>query len=177
MNLIKAQLIAVDGGTPDNIEFMFNPTQLVFEGAIDTADNPGARSKKTGHPKVSFSGIQPYKLTLNNLIFDTYESGQDVIDTYIEKFRKAIAFVDGKQRPPLYRFSWGGRNQPYFNYCFIERLTYKLTLFLPDGTPVRAVIDGLTLKETDPEEDITPPPQTEPDSNSSIPPKSLGRQF
>ena len=175
MNLVKAQMIAAYGEA-SNIEFMFNPTQLVFEGAIDTADNPGARSKKTGHPKVSFSGIQPYKLTLNNLIFDTYESGQDVISTYIEKFRRAIEFVDGKQRPPLYSFCWGGRNQPYFRYCFVERLTYKLTLFLPDGTPVRAVIDGLILKETDPE-DIKQPLQTEPGSASSTPPKSLGRPF
>ena len=177
MNLMKAQLIAADGEVP-NIEFMFNPTQLAFEGAIETTENPGARAEQTGHPKVSFSNIQSYKLTLNNLIFDTYETGQDVVETYIYKFRKAVQFVNGKQRPPLYSFSWGGRNQPYFKHCFVETLSYKLTLFLPDGTPVRAVIDGLTLKETHPnKQDPVPPPQTEPDSSSSIPPKSLGRQF
>jgi hypothetical protein len=50
------------------------------------------------------------------------------------------------RRPPVYEFRWG--TQQYFRKCFVENLSYKLTMFLPDGTPVRAIVD-ISLKEAD----------------------------
>jgi Contractile injection system tube protein len=144
-NLIKARLTS-DDGVPA-IEFMFNPTELTFEGVVETAENPGARTQDKGHPKVSFSHVKAYKVTINKIIFDTYEDGQDVVSKHIEPFRKAVEFVGNEQRPPIYKFIWG--KQVYLQRCFVEKLTYKLTMFLPDGTPVRATIDSLTLKEAD----------------------------
>ncbi|MGF1498078.1 MAG: hypothetical protein ACFB8W_14825 [Elainellaceae cyanobacterium] len=55
---------------------------------------------------------------------------------------------NSEEKTPIYRFLWGNQDK-YLPYCVIERLDYKLTMFLPDGTPVRAIIDNLTLKETD----------------------------
>lgn len=52
-----------------------------------------------------------------------------------------------QQRTPIYRFIWGNQEH-YLPYCTVDSLSYKLTKFLPDGTPVRAEIDSLTLKET-----------------------------
>lgn len=52
-----------------------------------------------------------------------------------------------KKRTPIYRFVWG--EQVYLRRCFVEKFTYRLTMFLPDGTPVRAVIDNLTLTQAD----------------------------
>jgi hypothetical protein len=127
---------------------MFNPTELTFEGIVETADNPGARTQSQGKPKVSFSNVKAYKITISKILFDTYEEGSDVVKKYIVPFRKAVEFVEGKQRPPIYMFTWG--QQQYLRSCFVEKLTYKLTLFLPDGTPVRALIDSLTLKEVEP---------------------------
>ena len=144
-NLVKAILIS-DDGVPA-IEFMFNPTELVFEGVVETSESPGARTQDKGQPKVSFSHVKAYKVTINKILFDTYEDGADVVKKYIDKFRKAVEFVKGKERPPIYQFMCG--KQVYLRRCFIEQLTYKLTMFLPDGTPVRAVIDSLTLKEAD----------------------------
>jgi hypothetical protein len=144
-NLVKATLISNDGVPA--IEFMFNPTELVFEGVVETAESPGARTQETGQPKVSFSHVKAYKVTINKILFDTYESGEDVVQRYINKFRTAVEFVQGKERPPIYQFMWG--KQVYLRRCFVERLNYKLTMFLSDGTPVRAVIDSLTLKEAD----------------------------
>lgn len=131
------------------IEFMFNPTELSFEGFVETADNPGSGSPESGKPKVSFSNIKAYKITVNNILFDTYENQaeRNVLKKYIEPFKNAVKFIAGKERPPIYTFIWGA--EQYLKYCFVERLSYKLTMFLPDGTPVRAVIDSLTLKETD----------------------------
>ncbi|MCY7322345.1 MAG: hypothetical protein LH660_11235 [Phormidesmis sp. CAN_BIN36] len=48
----------------------------------------------------------------------------------------------------LYIFTWG-KNE-YLKACFIEKLSYKLTMFLPDGMPVRAIIDSLILVQADP---------------------------
>ena len=161
-NLVKATLIS-DDGVPQ-IEFMFNPTELVFEGVVETSESPGARTEDKGTPKVSFSHVKAYKVTINKILFDTYEDGGDVVKQYIENFRKSVEFVKGKERPPIYQFMWG--KQVYLRRCFIEKLNYKLTMFLPDGTPVRAVIDSLTLKEADePKENgplgAKPPPKVD----------------
>ena len=145
MELVKAELKCIDGGS--DIKFMFNPSQLAFEGVVETSENPGARTQKQGKPKVSFSNIKAYKITINNILFDTYEEGDDVVKKYINNLKKAVEFSSGKERPPVYRFMWG--EQMYMKCCFIEKLNYKLTMFLPNGTPVRAVIDSLTLKEAD----------------------------
>lgn len=152
-NLVKARLTSEDGVPP--IEFMFNPTELTFEGVVETAESPGARTQDRGQPKVSFSHTKAYKITITKILFDTYEEGTDVVTKYIEPFRKAVEFVPGQERPPIYRFSWGSRI--YLRRCFIEKLNYKLTMFLPNGMPVRAIIDSLTLKEAD-----------EPEPNGSV---------
>ena len=144
--LEKAKLIAYRNEVPD-IEFMFNPTELSFEGVVETSDNPGVRSQQSGKPKVSFSNIQAYRVTINNILFDTYEDNKHVVKEHIELFKQSVKFVGDKERPPIYTFSWG--QESYLKYCFIERLSYKLTMFTSDGVPVRAVIDNLTLKEVD----------------------------
>jgi hypothetical protein len=138
--LVKAKLIAQGGGT--NIEFMFNPTELNFSRSMNLNAPEGARTDE-GIPKISFGSPQPYKMTISGLVFDTYETGKNVLTEYIESFRQAVEFVDGKQRPPIYLLTWG--KQEYIR-CFVESLSYKLTLFLSDGTPVRASVD-ITLKE------------------------------
>ncbi|MDJ0509389.1 MAG: hypothetical protein QNJ64_09080 [Crocosphaera sp.] len=143
--LVKAILKCQDNA-PDII-FMFNPKELVFERVVQIADNPGSRDSNTGVPKVSFSHTKPYQVTINNILFDTYESGLNVVTIFIDPFRKAVEFAQGKESPPIYKFIWG--DQIYLRSCFIERLNYKLTMFLSDGTPVRAVIDSLILKETE----------------------------
>jgi hypothetical protein len=160
-NLVKARLTSKDGVPP--IEFMFNPSELIFEGIVETTENPGAHTEDKGQPKVSFSHVKANKVTINKILFDTYEDGSDVVEKYINPLKKAVQFVSGKERPPIYTFSWG--NKEYLRRCFIERLNYKLTIFLPDGTPVRSIIDSLTLKEAD-----------EPKPNSSVATKNPSQE-
>lgn len=144
-NLVKAYLKSYDSAS--KIEFMFNPSEVLFDGGVKLGEPEGTQTQDKGQPKVSFAYVKPYQVTIKKIIFDTYEKGSSV-NTYIDKFREAIKFVDGKKRPPIYAFHWGA--QVHLRCCFIETLTYKFTMFLPDGTPVRAVIDSLTLKEVDP---------------------------
>jgi hypothetical protein len=165
MSIEKAKLICFDGGK--DIEFMFNPKELTFQQSVETADNPGQRSEATGQPKVSFSNLPATTVTISNILFDTYETGEDVVSKYIIPFQEAVKFVDGKERPPVYTFLWR-KPKPYLDFCFVEGLNYKLTKFLADGTPVRAVIDSLTLKETEKPEDLSGPiaPQSNPQSDN-----------
>lgn len=50
----------------------------------------------------------------------------------------------------MYIFQWGANlSFP----CVITSFTYKLSMFLADGTPVRAVVD-IALQEVDPKNPI-----------------------
>lgn len=142
--LVKAKLIPkIPAQGVDTIEFMFNPTKLSFNRSVQINASQGARTGK-GLPKVSFQSIDPYKLTISDILFDTYEEGTSVL-WYINKLKKAVEFPDGQEVPPVYLFTWGA--QEYLR-CFVQQLSYELTMFLPDGTPVRAAAN-LTLHEVD----------------------------
>jgi hypothetical protein len=147
MNLEKAKLTAIYGDV-DNIEFMFNPNELAFSRNMELEQSRGARTH-TGQNKVSFKHPNPYSLKISNVMLDTYETGKTVLDK-VKPFTKAVEFTQkgegDKKRPPIYLFTWGQNN---YLRCFVKSFNFKLTLFLPDGTPVRAVID-LTLEQVDP---------------------------
>ncbi len=142
MTLVKAKLKSDDGG--GEINFMFNPSHITIKNSSDIRPRPGARTAK-GLPKMTFAYPEPKVITINDIRFDTYETGKSVMP-YLQSFEKALNFVSEEKRPPTYVFSWG--SQQYIR-CFIKELSYDLTMFLPDGTPVRAVIKSLTLTEID----------------------------
>jgi hypothetical protein len=173
MTLEKAKLIAVYEGEGEDIEFMFNPNQLAFSRSISLEQAEGSQTK-AGNNKVSFKHPNPYSLKISNILIDTYETKEgNVLDT-IKKFKLAVEFVkDGKapsgkapsgkapsgktqkgnakngnaqeKRPPIYLFTWGNHN---YLRCFVKTFSFKLTMFRPDGTPVRASVD-LDLEQVD----------------------------
>ncbi|MEH2041879.1 CIS tube protein [Nostoc sp.] len=142
--LEKAKLIAYNGEAPD-IELMFNPTDISFARTVRWESKQGNRGT-TLLPKVNFSGVEPYKFTLKQLLYDTYETKESVMKKYIDDIKKGVETIKGKaaQRPPIYILTWGTE---YF-YCVITSLTYTLNMFLSDGTPVRALVD-IALQEVD----------------------------
>ena len=213
--LVKAALIPRTGESAPTIRFMFNPTDLQFSRAVSIETVKGARTFR-GLPKVNFGFIEPYELKLSGLVFDTYETGQDVYNlikpirdavdfsnfqdpfkaqtftdstgktrTYSERtmatnftnvlaqgasstainlagqalgvdaninlagFMEYGANLDSQalelRRPPVYYFMWGEHN---YMRCMIKDLSFKLTMFLPNGRPVRAMVD-LSLQEVD----------------------------
>lgn len=147
MPLVKAKLVSTDGG--GTIEFMFNPTQLAFKQQIRLTKHEGSRTGR-GLPKVDFAHPEPCTLSISDIIIDTYEEGNaKSVLSYIKQYEKALNFAEsgtGKnKRPPTYVFTWG--NNQYIR-CFITQLSYTLTMFLTDGTPVRAKL-SLELEEID----------------------------
>jgi hypothetical protein len=157
--LVKAKLIAIEQGK--DIQFMFNPNELNFSRSISLEQSPGARTEE-GLNKTSFKHPNPYTLTINNILLETYENGTSVMP-YIEQFKDTVEFgveINGVRRPPLYIFTWG--DQKYIK-CFVKTLSYKITQFRPDGTPVRAFV-SLTLEEIDLSNQQGPGETPQPDS-------------
>ena len=163
--LTKAKLKPLDGEKASEITFMFNPKELSFTNQVKTTDNPGSRVTKSGRPHVSFSDIPPKQLVIKDIWFDTYETGKDVLKDCLTPFIESVTFTDEKQRPPIYHFIWGPHN--YLQSCFIEQLNYRLTKFMPDGTPVRAVIETLGLKEIEKPSESKSATSTQEDSSDT----------
>ena len=70
------------------------------------------------------------------------ESESNVYEAYIRKLEDMTLLrgeVGGLRRPPRCQFRWG-ESFPRFEEA-IENLNVKYTLFLPDGTPVRATVN------------------------------------
>ncbi len=161
MTLEKATLHSLDG---DNYSFtfMYNPTSISISRKVNVSENDGARTEDKGIPKVSFAHPKATTISIKDIIFDTYENVSDRdVGNKIEKLTQTVKFIEGKQRPPVYAFGWGTIN---YLICYVESLDYQLTLFLPDGTPVRAKA-SITLKEVDPYQSLANPP---PQSNRTV---------
>lgn len=130
------------------LRFQFNPKEIYFSSRVTLSKGKGARAEESGFPKVSFGNIEANTVSIKNIYFDTYEEPQiDVVEKYISTLRNFVRFnTVGHERTHILTFVWG--EHTYLNHCFIESLDYRLTMFLPDGMPVRAVIDNLTMVET-----------------------------
>ena len=168
MALEKATLIFSEKKDKNrDIEFMFNPTELKFSRSMNIEQSEGSRSN-LGANKTSFKHPNPYQLIISNIILDTYENSKKDRNVLkpLKKFTDAITYVkegetekpgekssEGK-RPPIYIFTWG--TNAYLR-CFIKSCNFRITMFLADGTPVRAIVD-LTLEQAD---ETTPKPTQE----------------
>lgn len=123
----KAQLIAEEAGV--NLNVYFNPKELVVEKQVQWTQKEGAVSDE---PPEEFTKPTPATLSVT-LHFDTYEKKSDV-SQYTSQVEKMALIVESLKRPPLCRFVWG-------NFVFkgvVDSLSQKFTMFLPNGTPVRA---------------------------------------
>jgi hypothetical protein len=124
----------------DFIEVCFNPKEYALDKTVEwTAEKAFADAEK---PQIG----QPKAMTLSvTLQFDTYEERVSVRDKYLRKLER-MTLLQGKpekkekqdqreeHHPPVILFVWG-------RFTFkgvIETLQQKYTMFLSDGTPVRA---------------------------------------
>ena len=152
-SLATAAIINLDGSGPASIPCMFNPSEYAF--AKQNTWTQGA-TKGTNMPLLEFGGGQPTTLTLQ-LFFDTYAGAKaggngaarggemDVRKKYTEAIWD-LMLVDNslkdpkthRARPPKVRFQWG---KAWSFDAVITGITQRFTLFLADGTPVRATLD------------------------------------
>ncbi|HEX4834350.1 MAG TPA: LysM peptidoglycan-binding domain-containing protein [Trebonia sp.] len=156
MGLIDLSRLAdPTGAAPETVQKL----QITYTGgparsiqAIIVAYNPGQVSRSryvNWHPaKVSpgenrlwtvpqqFIALEPETLSVD-LFFDTYESGQDV--TRATRQVATLAAIDQEMHsPPVCRLSWGTQSEIFTGV--LTSLDQRFTLFLSDGTPVRATL-------------------------------------
>lgn len=140
MALEKAyiQPLNVDGSPKGGrIEVLFNPAEYSIEKGNQFAETPLLGLPT---PIRQFTSGGAETLTLD-LFFDTYERGEDV-RLFTEKVAGLLSIDPELHAPPTVIFVWGRLNFK----SVLEQVTKKFTMFLADGTPVRATL-SVTFKE------------------------------
>jgi hypothetical protein len=142
------------GSTDDtglHVEAQYNPKEL---GVTKTVPWQKHKDSKADQPHLEFAGADGRSLDME-LTFDGYEDGTNVHTKYVDSLIKmTLAQVDasekGKEdqkRPHMVVVTWGGSALPEF-HGVIESVNTKYTMFLSDGTPVRATCT-IKFKEAD----------------------------
>lgn len=139
-SLAKAVIINLDQSN-QRTECLFNPNEYTF-----TKENAWVQGGSAGRdmPQIEFESGRPATLQMQ-LFFDTYAAQQDVREQYTDAIwglmmvePKLKHAKTGKARPPMVRFQWG---KSWSFDAVITNITQRFTLFLSDGTPVRATLD------------------------------------
>jgi hypothetical protein len=142
--LSKAEIMTTDGSETITVTCLFNPKEYTLAKSNTW---PKEAKPKENQPVVNFGGGSPATLNLD-LMFDSYQcapdgESSDIRTSHINKLWRMM-YVDpslaekkkNKQgRPPKVRFSWG---KAISFEAVITSLSVTFTLFLPNGTPVRA---------------------------------------
>jgi len=141
----QGAVLVFEGGK--SIPALFNPDKLVF--------NKGVGWKKEGAaqrdvPELQFTNAEPRTLNID-FIFDTYDTDSDSADKIdVRKYTDELLHLTtvekhgDKHRPPVCRLFWG--KVGYFFQGVLERLEQSFTIFMENGTPVRAT-SRCTFKE------------------------------
>ncbi len=137
MALERASIEYSVKGKREAVEVLFNPSEyrLNKSNVFSEVAVPGLQS-----PPIQFIRGNARTLSMQ-LFFDTYEKGEDV-RAHTEKVTRLLEIQNELHAPPICTFVWGGLT---FNGV-LERADLRFTLFLPDGTPVRATAD-VSFKE------------------------------
>lgn len=137
MALEKAFITPETPAGAEPIVVLFNPNQYSLEkgNQITEIGIPGL-----GAPILQYVRGNTRTLSMD-LFFDTYEQQSDVRD-HTNKIYALLGIESEKHVPPVCVFTWGD-----FNFrCVLERVSGRFTLFLSDGTPVRATL-SVAFKE------------------------------
>ena len=123
------------------IEAQYNPKELSFDQSI-----PWTPHKVRGNlPDLQFTGGDGRTMSFE-LFFDGFEAGQSVQQAIadlveLSRVRNPDSNDDDLLRPHVIAVVWGSQGTegaaPPFRGV-IESISTKLTMFLPDGRPVRA---------------------------------------
>ncbi len=138
MPLEKATI--TNTSTNEHIPVMFNPEEY----SLDKANN----FAEVGIPGLEAPPIQYVRGNLSSLkmelFFDTYEKREDVRQ-FTRKITKLLEKAPNSLAPPILLFSWG-----QFNFkCVLDNVNQRFTMFMSDGTPVRATL-SVNFKEFQP---------------------------
>ena len=163
MKLAEARLVNKDKGDQE-VRFLFNPSQYTISksnnwtgGGTDGASKgENATGATKNSPEIVFAGGDATTLSME-LFFDTWRESKSAgtaqdVRTYTGKVFELMYKEQGKQdtqnangRPPFVLFVWGNT---WFEAAIVS-VTQKFTMFLTDGTPVRATLEVVFKQRKD----------------------------
>jgi hypothetical protein len=132
MGLEKALIINTD--TNEKIQVLFNPKEYIIEKRTPWREH---EIQGLDSPAVEFTLGERKRLSME-LFFDTSEEKSDV-RKYTQKIENLMMVNPDQHRPPLLLFSWGKLKFK----CVLEDLVQRFTMFMSDGTPIRAILKVL----------------------------------
>lgn len=134
------------------LNFFINPhtIQVVKEAQLkEEVTNQATNAKK-------FSNTYPVCLKLGEIWFDTYDERVSVRTKYINTLESLLDYLPDTHVLPIVVFNWGQFHatglRPSEYKFFVTKIAVDYTLFLPDGTPVRAKCD-VSLEQVAPRKD------------------------
>jgi nucleoid-associated protein YgaU len=147
--LKKASITVLDGAMQGKvIGVLFNPTEYTFErtNSYKSTPVPGLDS-----PLLQFVNGECDLLSMD-LFLDDYtdpdgptsraQRETDPVGSRLRDISKLLEIDRDLHAPPPVRFNWG----PMEFSAVIEKLSRKVTMFHPDGSPARATL-SVTFKE------------------------------
>jgi hypothetical protein len=156
MSLVKAKINNLDTG--DEFDVCFNPREYTFSKVA-----PWSEHNIQGLDSPLYEWTSGAAMRLNvELFFDAYElegAARDVRQ-WTDKLEVSQLVNPDKHRPPHLLFIWGKKLK--FK-CILQSLSIRFTMFLDDGTPVRAVANCTFLEYASPEEQLQAKPRHSPD--------------
>lgn len=146
--LKKATITVLDGKDNKVITVLFNPTEYIFErtNSYKATPVPGL-----GSPLLQFVNGECDQLSMD-LFLDDYtdpdgptslqQKEKNPLTKRLADISKLLLIDPDLHAPPPVRFNWG----PLEFTAVIEKLSRKITMFHPDGTPARATL-SVSFKE------------------------------
>lgn len=134
---MERQVISVTPEGQSSFSALFNPTEYTLAKANQLAEAaiPGLQA-----PILQYVHGNTRTLDMD-LYFDTYEEGTDV-RAATDKVYQLLLIDPSTHAPPICDIAWGT-----FQFrAVVDHVSGKFTLFLSDGTPVRATL-SVTFKE------------------------------
>lgn len=158
----KIEVHADDAGNfkEKSHSFMFNPEAVRVTKSV--APKP-AKQAGSSAPKQQFTNGNTAVLEFGELLFDCFDNRENVYVRHVHWFEQLLKVDEHLHRPPRVVFLWGSGwsaeaadNKVNTGMWFVTGLDVNYTMFLPDGTPVRATCK-LTLAEEPPAETKSSP--------------------
>jgi LysM repeat protein len=157
----KARLHVIEGKPFDDLVFLYNPETIEVSKTVDFKEH---RTQSLDAGQLEYTSGLSRTLSVSEVIFDTYDTKENVRSKYINTL-EALTQNDpslgskgsgSAGRPPKVLLVWGkfmAETDPY-NSCpwYVKKVTVNYTMFLNDGTPVRAKVKFDLIEATSVEE-------------------------
>ena len=128
---IPIKIVRVEGKAD---EVVIYPTEFTFENNVVWTRSRGSSGDD---PALEFTSGEAQTLTCE-LLFDTYEERTDVRTRYVKALEALTLSDPALKRPPLVQITFPSTNMWGSFSGVLASISTKYTLFLTDGTPVRA---------------------------------------